>query len=242
MGTLMYPSLIGPIKNGLLLLLMITLAYVGYICWLIKLRFDQSSWTFTLWYKLGFTSKFKFFVLIMVLSISITSWALTYKKMVLSVKVLALTPLTKMGLQNGKINILLQLLVPCCLTLTCPHNFRVTPFCQPHTLLTECLVESYLLSHPSRNSKSFFPILDSMHIFHFVSLGPLCLSTFTHLSGTNWIPALKCVFLGYSSIQKGYKCYDPISQKLYVSLDVTFFEHTPYYSLQGSLWVKLDHP
>ena len=39
--------------------------------------------------------------------------------------------------------------------------------------------------------------------------------------------------LGYSSTQKGYKCYDPISQKLYVSLNVTFFEHTPYYSLQG---------
>ena len=35
--------------------------------------------------------------------------------------------------------------------------------------------------------------------------------------------ALKCVFLGYSSTQKGYKCYDPISQKLYVSLHVTFF-------------------
>ena len=45
--------------------------------------------------------------------------------------------------------------------------------------------------------------------------------------------ALKCVFLGYSSTKRGYKCYDPISQKLHVSLDVTFFEHTPYYSLQG---------
>ena len=45
--------------------------------------------------------------------------------------------------------------------------------------------------------------------------------------------ALKCVFLGYSSTQKGYKSYDPISQKLYVNLDVTFFKHTPYYSLQG---------
>ncbi|RVW86324.1 Retrovirus-related Pol polyprotein from transposon TNT 1-94 [Vitis vinifera] len=35
--------------------------------------------------------------------------------------------------------------------------------------------------------------------------------------------ALKCVFLGYSSTQKDYKCYDPVSKKLYVSLDVTFF-------------------
>ncbi|KAL6323474.1 hypothetical protein AAG906_039046 [Vitis piasezkii] len=32
--------------------------------------------------------------------------------------------------------------------------------------------------------------------------------------------ALKCVFLGYFSTQKGYKCYDPISQKLYVTDDL----------------------
>ena len=167
---------------------MITLACVGYICLLIKLRFDWSSWTFTLWYKPSFTPIFKFFVLIMVLSTSITPWALIYKKMVLYIKVLVLTPLSKMGLQNGKIDIFLKLLVSCCLPLTCPHNFGVTPFWQPHTLLTECLVKSYLLSHLSRNSKSLFPILDSVHIFHFVSLGPLCLSTLTDLSGTNLIP------------------------------------------------------
>ncbi|RVW48506.1 Retrovirus-related Pol polyprotein from transposon TNT 1-94 [Vitis vinifera] len=32
---------------------------------------------------------------------------------------------------------------------------------------------------------------------------------------------------------KGLQMLDPISQKLYISLDVTFFEHTPYYLLQG---------
>ena len=35
--------------------------------------------------------------------------------------------------------------------------------------------------------------------------------------------ALKCVFIGYSSTQKGYKCYHPPSQKFFVSRDVTFF-------------------
>ena len=140
----------------------------------------------------------------MVLSISITPWALIYKKMVLYIKVLVLTPLSKTGLQNGKIDIFLKFLVLCCLHLTCPHNFGVTPFWQPHILLTECLVGSYLLSHPSRNSKSFFLILDSIHIFHFVSLGQLCLSTLTDLSRTNLIPErLNVSFLATLLHKKG---------------------------------------
>ena len=35
--------------------------------------------------------------------------------------------------------------------------------------------------------------------------------------------ALKCVFVGYSPTQKGYKCYHPPSKKQFVSMDVTFF-------------------
>ncbi|KAL6278328.1 hypothetical protein ACE6H2_021929 [Prunus campanulata] len=42
--------------------------------------------------------------------------------------------------------------------------------------------------------------------------------------------AVKCMFVGYSSTQKGYKCYDPISKKSFVSRDVRFDENTPYYS------------
>ena len=48
--------------------------------------------------------------------------------------------------------------------------------------------------------------------------------------------AIKCIFLGYSPTQKGYKCYCPTSKQFYVSCDVTFLENEPFYSnasLQG---------
>jgi len=35
--------------------------------------------------------------------------------------------------------------------------------------------------------------------------------------------AIKCVFVGYSSTQKGYKCFDPNSKRLLATVDVTFF-------------------
>ena len=42
--------------------------------------------------------------------------------------------------------------------------------------------------------------------------------------------AIKCVFLGYSRLQKGYRCYSPITHCRYISADVTFFEDTPYFT------------
>jgi hypothetical protein len=35
---------------------------------------------------------------------------------------------------------------------------------------------------------------------------------------------VKCILIGYSSIQKGYKCWDLVARKLFVSIDVTFQE------------------
>ena len=36
--------------------------------------------------------------------------------------------------------------------------------------------------------------------------------------------ATKCVFLGYSRLQRGYRCYSPDINRYFISADVTFFE------------------
>nr|KYP48213.1 Retrovirus-related Pol polyprotein from transposon TNT 1-94 [Cajanus cajan] len=67
---------------------------------------------------------------------------------------------------------------------------------------------------------------------------------FVHVHGPNRGKldprALKCVFVGYTYTQKGYKCYYPPSKKFFITRDVTFHEEQNYFSqpyLQGeSLW------
>jgi hypothetical protein len=44
----------------------------------------------------------------------------------------------------------------------------------------------------------------------------------------------KCVFVGYSSEKKGYKCYDPVKKRMFKSLDVTFRETKSYFILSNA--------
>ena len=37
-----------------------------------------------------------------------------------------------------------------------------------------------------------------------------------------------CIFVGYSRVQKGYRCYCPTLRRYFVSTNVTFFETTSY--------------
>ena len=46
--------------------------------------------------------------------------------------------------------------------------------------------------------------------------------------------ATKCVFLGYSRTQKGYKCWNPQSSRYVVSADVTCFEGQSFFSSTGT--------
>ncbi|XP_059654330.1 uncharacterized protein LOC132301059 [Cornus florida] len=47
--------------------------------------------------------------------------------------------------------------------------------------------------------------------------------------------ATNCVSLGYSRSYKGYCCYGPVSQRYFISADVTFCESIPYFSDNDSL-------
>lgn len=47
--------------------------------------------------------------------------------------------------------------------------------------------------------------------------------------------AIKCIFVGYFSAQKGYKCWSPNERRLFVSMDVTFREYVPFYGNKTDL-------
>ena len=42
------------------------------------------------------------------------------------------------------------------------------------------------------------------------------------------LKSLKCIFVRYSRVQKGHRCYCPTLQCYFVSTDIAFFETTPF--------------
>ena len=79
----------------------------------------------------------------------------------------------------------------------------------------------YKVIHPQ---KSLFPL--EPRIF-----GCTCYVRDTRPFFTKLDPkALQCVFLGYSRLQKGYRCFSPDLNKYLVSTDVVFSEDTSFFS------------
>lgn len=71
------------------------------------------------------------------------------------------------------------------------------------------------------------PNYSLLHVFGFTRFILLPKRNCTKLSAR----CALCVFVGYSIQQKGYKCHDPVSKKLYVYRHVPFLERLPSSSL-----------
>ena len=41
--------------------------------------------------------------------------------------------------------------------------------------------------------------------------------------------AMRCVFVGYGTHQKGYRCYNPTTKRMFLTMDVTFVETERYF-------------
>ena len=132
--------------------------------------------------------------------------------MVLSIKVLALTPLKQNGVAERKNRHILEVARALLFTSHMPSHF----------LGGSILTATYLINRmPSRVLSFVIPLQKFQEFFPHSRIGahlPLCVfgsTVFVHTHGPkrNKLDprALKCVFFSYSSTQKGYKCYDPIS-------------------------------
>ena len=113
------------------------------------------------------------------------------------------------------------------------------------------LTATYLINRlPSRilGFKSPYEVLKNrpIDLSHLKVFGCTC---FVHVQASHRDKldprSIKCVFLGYSSTQKGYKCFNPVTNKIVVSRDVKFEESIPYFhkgtadSSKGETWEDL---
>ena len=88
---------------------------------------------------------------------------------------------------------------------------------------------SYVLHDKTPHSFLFpnQPLLPSPRVFGCVCFVHILTLRHKKLSAK----ATKCVFLRYSQLQRGYRCYSPNAHRYFVSTDVTFFENSSMFPI-----------
>lgn len=132
--------------------------------------------------------------------------------------------------QNGVAERKNRHLVETARTLLLHHN---VPFrFWADALLTACHLINRMPSSVLQDQIPY-SILNPHHELYLIPLRVFGCTCFAHdlTPGKDKLSAksLKCIFLGYSRIQKGYRCFCPQLQRYIVSADVTFFETSPFF-------------
>lgn len=110
----------------------------------------------------------------------------------------------------------------------------------PNNFLGDAILTfAYLISRlPSKTLNfqtplhKFLEIYPNSHLTTTIPKRVLECTTFVYneVGGKLDSHAIKCVFLGYSCTQKGYKCYSPVTNRVYVTMNVKFVENQPFFN------------
>lgn len=92
------------------------------------------------------------------------------------------------------------------------------------------LTATYIINRlptPTLNGSSPFEIFHGKppSLNHFKTLGCLCYATMPNFSDKLSSKAIPSIFMGYSNTQKGYRLYDIVADKFFISRDVKFHEN-----------------
>jgi transposase InsO family protein len=111
------------------------------------------------------------------------------------------------------------------------------------------LIATYLINRmPTAvldNVSHFFKLFQKHHDYSLLkTFGCVCYPLLRpYMSHKLHFRSKKCVFIGYSNIQKGYRCFDPQTNRVYISRQVLFDEsHFPAKNLLAAPCLALDAP
>lgn len=103
------------------------------------------------------------------------------------------------------------------------------------TYLINCMPSRVLsFNTPERCLLQFYPVSKMLYTLPYKVFGCVVYVLVpSHLRTKLDRKTVRCVFVGYSNNQKGYKCYCPVTKKMFVSLNVVFDEQSAYYPVNN---------